>query len=249
VGDRITYAFTARNVGGVDLSNIDITDAGCDTSPALIDDGNGDGVLSVGEEWRFACDRTITAGDGDRIHSQATITCDDGGDTVADSDTHDVHVIHPNIDLENTANPTSGPAGRLVVYTFAVTNTGDTTLFTVSVNDDVGHVGEIATLRVGQTVELTRRITLGPSPITNVTSAEGSDVLGASVSDVDDATVTVVAGGGGSGTAGGSPFTGSDADALAGWIVVLAGLGSALLLMSRGRAESPVRSSRTSENT
>jgi hypothetical protein len=101
------------------------------------------------------------------------------------------------------------------------------------VNDDVGHVGEIATLRVGQTVELARRITLGPPPITNVTTAEGSDVLGAFVSDVDDATVTLVAGEGG-GIAGGSPFTGSDTDALAGWAVVLAALGSALLLVFRG---------------
>jgi hypothetical protein len=161
-----------------------------------------------------------------------------------------VNVIHPSIDLANAASPLSGPAGTVVVFSYAVTNTGDTNLFEVSVYDDEGgRVGEIATLRAGQTVQLTRQVTLGSSPITDVTTAEGSDVLGALVSDLDDATVTVVAGGGGSGTAGGSPFTGSDTDALAGWIVVLAGLGSALLLMSRGRSESSLRPSRTSEST
>jgi uncharacterized repeat protein (TIGR01451 family) len=235
VGERITYAFTARNIGSVDLSNINITAAGCDTSLSLIDDGNGDGVLSVGERWRLRCDRTIRAGDGDPVRSHATVIGDHPGGTVSDSDIHDVHVIHPSIDLENTANPTSGLIGTLVVYTYAVTNTGDTNLFAISVDDDLGRVGEIATLPAGRTVELTRQITLGSPPITNVATAEGSDVLGASVGDIDDATVSAVAGvDGGDGTDSGSPFTGSRAGALAGWIVVLTALGSTLLLMSHG---------------
>ena len=248
VGDRITYGFRVRNIGPVDLSNVDITDAGCDASPSLIDDGNGDGVLSVDENWRFACNRKITLGDGDPVHSRATVTGDHGGGIVTDVDTHDVHVIHPSIDLESAANPTSGPVGTLVVYTYAVTNTGDTNLFAVSVDDDAGHVGEISTLSAGQTVELTRRLTLGSSPITNVATAEGSDVLGAFVSDIDDTTVAAVGGDQEGSGAGGSPFTGSGAGALAGWIAVLTALGSALLLMSRGRSEPQVRPSRTSES-
>jgi uncharacterized repeat protein (TIGR01451 family) len=234
VGDRITYVFTARNNGSVDLSNIDLTDPACDTSPSPVDDGDGDDVLAVDEEWSFACDRTITAGDGDPVHNQATVSGDHEGGTVTDSDTHDVNVLHPGIDLEKTATPTSGLPGTLVVYTYAVMNTGDTTLFDVSVDDDkVGHVGQIATLTTGQTVRLSRQISLGLSPITNVAGAEGSDVLGASVSDLDEATVTVVAGGSGDGTGGGGPFTGSDTGALAGWIVALTALGMGLLAVSR----------------
>ncbi len=250
VGDRITYVFMVRNIGSLDLSNIDITDAGCDTTPALIDDGNGDGVLSGDEKWRFGCNRTITFGDGDPVHSRARVTGDHERGTVTDSDTHDVHVIHPSIALENSANPTSGPVGALVVYTYAVTNTGDTNLFAVSVDDAVGHAGEISTLAAGQTVELTRRVTLGSSPMTNVATAAGSDALGASVSDIDDATVTDVADAeGGGGATGGSPFTGSGADTLAEWVLVLTAAGSAMLLLSRGRSESQVRPSRTSETT
>ena len=250
VGDRITYVFMVRNLGDLDLSNIDITDAACDTSPALIDDGNGDGVLSVDEKWRFGCNRTITFGDGDPVHSRAKVTGDHERGTVTDSDTHDVHVIHPSIALENSANPTSGPVGTLVVYTYTVTNTGDTDLFAISVDDAVGHVGEISSLAAGQTVELTRRMRLGSSPMTNVATAAASDALGASVSDIDDATVTAVAGvDGGGGDTGGSPFTGSDADTLAGWVVVLSAVGSAMLLLSRGRSESRVRPPRTSETT
>jgi uncharacterized repeat protein (TIGR01451 family) len=239
VGDTVTYAFTATNTGGVDLSNIELTDPMCETSPTLTDDGNGDAVLAVNEVWGFRCDHTITAGDGNPVHNQGTVSGDHDGGTVSDTDTHDVTVIHPGVDLEKTASPTSGPAGTLIVYTYLVTNTGDTTLFDISVDDDkLGHVGDIGSLGAGQTAELTREITLGSSPITNVAIAEGADVLGRSASDLDDATVTVVAGGGGGdGTGGGSPFTGSAAGLLVGWMALLAALGSALIIASRKRPE------------
>jgi uncharacterized repeat protein (TIGR01451 family) len=251
VGDRIRHAFTARNIGNLDLSDVDIIDPGCDTTPVLLDDGDGDDVLSVDERWRFACDQTITADDGDPVRNHATVSGGhEGGGSVTDGDTHEVDVLHPRIDVEATANPTSGPAGTPVVYTYAVTNTGDANLFGVSVDDGLGHVGEIATLPAGKTVELVRQITLGPSPITNATTAEGSDVLGAVVRHTDVVTVTAVAGAGAAGgSGGGSPFTGSDTGALAGWTLVLASLGAVLLLLSRGRSESRMGPSRPSEST
>ena len=243
VGDTVTYVFTATNTGGVDLSNIDLTDPKCDSAPTLTADGNGDAVLAVNEHWTFRCDHTIGAGDGDPVHNVATVTGDHEGGTVSDTDTHDVDVIHPNIDLEKTASPTSGSAGTTIVYTYTVTNTGDTTLFDISIDDDtLGHIGDIPSLAAGQTAERTFEMTLGSSPITNVATASGADVLGGAVSDVDDATVTVVAGGGdddGDGTGGGSPFTGSDTGRLYGWIGLLVALGSVLIVASRKRPEAP----------
>ena len=239
VGDTITYVFIARNNGSVDLTNIELADPKCDGAPTLLDDADGDATLSVGEDWRFECDHTVTSGDGTLIHNQATVTGDHEGGTVTDTDTHDVDVIHPGIDLEKTATPTSGPAGTPIVYTYTVTNIGDTPLFDVSVNDDkVGPVGVIATLAAGASAELRFEITLGSSPITNVATATGEDRLGGSVSDEASATVTAVAGGGdGDGSGGGSPFTGSDAGLLAGWIVTLMALGSAVLVTTRRRPQ------------
>ncbi len=242
VGDTITYVFSARNNGSVDLTNVDLSDPKCDSSPALVDDGNGNAILAVGEEWSFECDHTVTSADGEVVHNEATVTGDHDGGTVTDKDTHDVDVIHPSIDLEKTATPDSGPAGTLIVYTYSVTNTGDTPLFDVSVADDkLGGIGVIAKLGVGATAELTAEITLGSSPITNVATATGADRIRKSVDDEDSATVTVVAGAtggtGGDGSGGGSPFTGSEADALAAWVVVLTALGSTLLLSSRRRSE------------
>ncbi len=243
VGDTITYVLTARNNGSARLTNIDLSDPGCDSSPTLVDDGNGNSTLGVGEVWRFECDHTVTSSDGNVVHNVATVTGDHGGETVRDTNAHDVDVIHPSIDLEKSATPTSGPAGTLIVYTYIVTNTGDTPLFDISVSDDkLGDVGVIATLAVGATAELTSQITLGSSPITNVATATGEDRLGRAVDDTDSASVTVVAGtgggAGGDGTgSGGSPFTGSDTDGLAAWIVILAAVGSVLLLTSRRRSQ------------
>lgn len=238
VGDAITYVFVVTNAGGVDLSNVLLSDPKCEAgSITLVEDGNGNDVLEVGEEWDLECQHVITAGDGDPVHNEASVSGDHQGDTVSDSAAHDVAVLHPRIDLEKTATPTGGPAGTLIAYTYSVTNTGDTPLFDISVDDDmVGHVGDIATLPVEGTVQLTSEITLGSSPITNIATAGGSDALGGFVSDEASATVTVVAGGGG-GTGGGSPFTGSDSGVLAAWIVALTAFGSACLATSRRRSD------------
>ena len=245
VGDAIRYVFTVRNNGGVTLTNIDLSDPKCDSSPRLVDDGNGNSTLAVGETWRFECDHTVTSADGNVVHNAARVTGDHEGGTVRDTDTHDVDVIHPGIHLETTATPTSGPAGTLIVYTYTVTNMGDTPLYDVSVIDDkLGNVGVIATLGAGATAELTAETTLGSSPTTNVATATGEDRLGMSIGDTDAASVTVVAGTGGGtggdgtgGGSGGSPFTGSDTDGLAAWIAILAAVGSALLLASRRRSQ------------
>jgi uncharacterized repeat protein (TIGR01451 family) len=235
VGDAVAYSFSVTNTGGVDLTDIDLTDPRCDTTPDRTDDGNGDAVLAVDESWAFACAHTIVAADGDPVHDQATVTGVHDRGTVSDTDTHDIDLIHPDIDLEKSASPTSGPAGTVIVYTYSVANTGDTTLFDISVDDDiVGHVGTIASLAAGQSGELTFEITLGSSPITNVATATGSDVLGASVSDVDEVTVAAVAGGGGGdggeGTGAGSPFTGAATGTLSAWAMASALVGSLLLL-------------------
>jgi hypothetical protein len=203
----------------------------------LVEDGDGNATLAVDEVWNFECEHTIAGDDGDPVHNEASVSGDHAGGTVTDTDAHDVAVLHPGIDLEKSATPTSGPSGTLIAYTYVIRNTGDTPLFGVSVDDDkVGHVGTIATLAVGGTAQLTSEITLGSSPITNLATAGGSDALGGFVSDDASATVTVVAGAGG-GTGGGSPFTGSDTGVLGAWIVVLTALGLALLGPSRRRSD------------
>jgi uncharacterized repeat protein (TIGR01451 family) len=232
LGDTIPYVFVVANGGHVALSDVALLDPGCDGSPALVDHGNGDALLAPAEEWTFACGHTVTRADGNAVHNEATVSADHEGGSVSDTDIHDVEVIHPAIDLEKTSSPTSGTPGTTITYTYAVENTGDTALHQVSVDDDVlGHVGDIPILGVGQTVQLQASMTLGDAPVINVGRAEGADVLGLFVSDSDDASVSVVAGQGG----GGSPFTGSEAGSLLPWILVLTGVGSVAVSVSRRR--------------
>ena len=237
VGDVVTYVFGVTNTGGVPLTAIDLSDPMCDASPTVVSDGNGDEVLAPGETWSFECPHTITATDGDPVHNEARVTGHHGEGSVSDTDDHDVSVLHPSIDLEKSADPPSGSPGTSIVYAYAVTNTGDTTLHGVSVDDDkVGHVGQVALLAPGQTVRLTAEITLGDSPITNIATAEGADVLGRSVSDVDEVTVSIVGAGAAGNRGSGSPFTGGRVDGLLGWLLGFLALGTALLAASRQRA-------------
>ena len=86
------------------------------------------------------------------------------------------------------------PVGTTVTYTYVVTNT-DTTLYDISVDDDVmGHIGDIAVLEPGQSVTLTKDFVVGDVPVTNVATATGEDILGRSVSATDDAVVTPILG-------------------------------------------------------
>jgi hypothetical protein len=75
-----------------------------------------------------------------------------------------------------------------------VTNSGDTQLTNVTVDDDIlGVVGVIATLDPGASVTLTKQTLITPSsPTVNVGTATGSDRLGTQVSAKATASVTVV---------------------------------------------------------
>ncbi|HEX9299870.1 MAG TPA: DUF11 domain-containing protein, partial [Actinomycetota bacterium] len=163
------------------------------------------------------------------------------GFTANDQASASLTVICPAITIVKTVNPVSGNPGDTVTYTYVVTNTGDTTLFNVSVDDDViGHIGDIAKLEPGQSVTLTKDFVLpaGNPIVTNVGTATGTDVLGTKVSDDDGAFVTIVA--------GKNPpppptpptaFTGSDAARLGLIAGVLLALGLLGIVLGRRRRE------------
>ena len=198
VGDPITYTFDVTNVGDTDLHDVTLSDPICDAGTVqLVDDGDGDTILAVGEVWHYTCTHVVTAEDPDPLPNTATVTgTDEAGTTVSDEDSHVVDIIHPAIQIVKTADPKSGSPGDTITYTYVVTNIGDTTLYDVSVDDDViGHIGDIPVLEPGaeNAVTLTATFVLGNSPVTNVGTAAGTDVLGLTVTDDDDALVQVVA--------------------------------------------------------
>jgi uncharacterized repeat protein (TIGR01451 family) len=242
VGDTITYTFEVTNPGELELFDVELTDPVCDAGTiSLVDDGDGSGGLAVGEVWHYTCTHLVTDADPDPIPNTGTVRGDtnegEGGEEVTDSDDHVVDVIHPGIAIVKTVDEDIVPVGDTVTYTYVITNTGDTTLYGISVDDDIlGHIGDIAVLEPGQSVTLTRDFVVGNRIVTNIGTAEGEDILGRSVSADDDATVTPIAGSNPPPPNNSpTPFTGSDAGRLGLITMVLFGIGVTVVASTRRR--------------
>ena len=156
---------------------MDLTDARCDAG-TIVPGVDVDVSLDVDEVWHFSCTHLVTPDDPNPIPNTATVRGDteegEGGDEVTDQDTFQVDVIHPGISIVKTVSDATVPEGTVVTYTYLVTNTGDTTLFNVSVDDDViGHIDTIASLAAGASATLTATFTVGDSPTTNIGTASG----------------------------------------------------------------------------
>jgi uncharacterized repeat protein (TIGR01451 family) len=149
-------------------------------------------------------------------------------------------VICPAIHIEKTVDPNSGAPGDTVTYTYVVTNTGDTTLYDISVDDDViGHIGDIDELAPNESVTLTKDFVLpaGNPVVTNVGTATGTDILGTQVSDDDDAFVTIVEAENPPPSTPPTAFTGSDAARIGLIAAVMVALGLLGLALGRRRRE------------
>jgi len=136
-----------------------------------------------------------TIADGQSIVNTVTVTGTGPlGDDVSDKASHTTAVLHPAISIVKTANPESVSVSGSVTYTFVVTNTGDTVLHGVEVTDDIlGAIGIVSELAPGESVTLAKTVDVDAStPPTNVGTVTGTDVLGQTVTDSDDATITVV---------------------------------------------------------
>jgi uncharacterized repeat protein (TIGR01451 family) len=230
VGDTVTYTITVTNTGDEDLSDVTVVDTILgDLSASFADD------LAVGASESHDFDYVVQASDPDPLVNEVTATglgvqsqlvVDDTAECVTD-------LIHPGIEIVKTVDEDLVPVGTTVTYTYVVTNTGDTTLYDISVDDDVmGHIGDIAVLEPGQSVTLTKDFVVGDVPVTNVATATGEDILGRSVSATDDAVVTPILG---ETPPPPTPFTGSDAGRLGLIAMALLGIGATLVAVTRRR--------------
>jgi uncharacterized repeat protein (TIGR01451 family) len=236
VGDTITYTLTVKLTTAERLANIVLTDPNCDAgAPTYASGDDADFVLEPGEVWTYTCLHLVTEDDPDPLPNTASVTGTSGdGRTATDSDDHVVDLIHPDIRIVKDVDPPSGQPGDVVTYSYTVTNTGDVVLYDVSVDDDViGHVGDIAALEPGEQVTLTVEWVLPADSIEvlNVGLATGTDVLGAQVSDDDDAVVTIVE----ALTPPPTAFTGSEALRLGELTALLLVAGSLALAVGRRR--------------
>jgi len=242
VGDTITYRFEVTNPGELELFDVVLSDPICDAG-TILPGADVDSSLSPGGEevWHFTCTHLVTAGDQDPLPNTATITGDtsegEGGQEVSDTDDHLVDIITPGISIVKTVDEEVVPIGTTVTFTYVIVNTGDTTLYNITVVDDIlGLIGTIDVLEAGAPpVTLTKDFVVGDEIVTNVGTVVGEDILGRSVSANDNATVSPIAGANPPPNNPPTPFTGSDAGRLGLITMVLFGIGVTVVASTRRR--------------
>ena len=209
-GGPVTYTYVVTNTGNVPLTNVSVSDDKCSPVDYKSGDTDGDNKLDLTESWTFSCTATIT----EDTTNIGTATGHDGDDTVTDTDQATVAIVvvnphgnTPDIHLEKTVAPLNLPAGGGdVTYTYVVSNSGDEPLTNVSVKDDNGTPDNTADdftvdcpkteLAVDESMTCTADVTGTTATTTNIATAAGT-AGETTVTDTDDATVTVAAPGGG----------------------------------------------------
>lgn len=199
VGDTVTYTLVVTNPGDAGLDDVTVVDDTCAAAPELVSQkhGDNDATLEPGETWTYTCEYTVRHADGASVTNQVEVSGTDMLDTTVTWDDEFVFpVLRPAIAIDKTASPTSVAVSGTVTFTYVVTNTGDTTLFDIVVDDDVlGRIGTVDELAPGKSTTLSTSVTVAAgSPTVNVGTAEGVDRLGLKVRASDSATITVVLG-------------------------------------------------------
>ncbi len=192
VGDTITYTYLVTNTGGTSLSYISITD---DKTGSTTDTSTA--VLGIGETWEFSANYVVSSTDPDILTNTAVVSgTDPEGQVVTAQATASVTIMSPSITITKTAEPAEVRDGESVTYTYTVTNTGNTTLSAVTVDDSlIGNVGSNGELEVGESWELTAIYTVSindSSPLVNTATASATDGQGLIVTGQASASVEIL---------------------------------------------------------
>jgi uncharacterized repeat protein (TIGR01451 family) len=148
-GTTVYYCYQVTNVGLTSISAVTVTDP--------LATVNGTASIAPAQSYTFiSAPTTATV---DETHIASALGTDSYGFPVdSDQDTAGVDVVHPSLVIAKTANrggtcPGSESvfalAGQIVDYCYTVTNTGDTTVEHIVVNDN-GAVVSVGDLGPGQ---------------------------------------------------------------------------------------------------
>lgn len=167
----VTYTYTVKNEGSAPLTGVTLADAGFtadagdDLFPQLVDDGNGDDVLDVGETWIYEANETISQAEIDAGGTLTNIATVDTDQTEEEQDDATITIVRtPDLEIVKEVTAVNGQstdltirnADDVVTWTITVENTGNVTLTDVLVTDDaLGFADTIATLAPGGTKSFT----------------------------------------------------------------------------------------------
>lgn len=187
VGSTVTWTYEVTNTGSVTLTNVAVTDdkIGAVTCPQ--------DTLAVGAS--MTCTMTGIATLGQYENNSTVVGVSPGGTQVTDQDPSHYLAVEPVIDIEKATNGEDAdtPTGpqieedQPVNWTYVVTNTGDTVLNDVSVQDD--KEGDIncpkTTLAVGESMTCVHTGVAEEGQYENMSSVVGTSPGGTQVTDED----------------------------------------------------------------
>ena len=196
-GGSVTYSYDVTSTTAIPLMDVVVTDDKCAPVTYVGGDAGTIGLLEEGETWQYTCTTSLAV----TTLNTATVTAmDENENPVSATDTAEVAVIAPAIQVVKTASAAIVTSGDPVTYTYDVTNPGDDPLSNVTLTDDkctpVTYVGGDSNndgiLDLSETWTYTCTMTL--TAITeNTATVTGTDTLGAPVTDTDSVIVDVEA--------------------------------------------------------
>lgn len=211
VGDPVQWTYDVTNNGNVDLKSITVIDS----DPAI---GTVGTIASLSVGQTVTLSRTGTAAAGAYANTGTAsceytleqdaieLACIDPPHgctptppvtpgpiqtTVSASDDSSYFGVSPSITLSKTTNGADGAMilkGSPIVWTYEVTNTGNSVLANVAVTDSdpaIGAVGTIASLAPGETKSLTVNGTAGSGAYENTATVRGTPEAGPDVQASD----------------------------------------------------------------
>ena len=195
VGEMITYTYYITNTGSVSLT-LEVKDGtlgpvsvGMNPLPP--------GAVTSGTLTYVVVEQDLPGPLTNTVTATGTYTILGGG-VVTDTDWASVALTsNPSITVTKLVTPTTANVGKVVTYTYLVTNTGDVTLSSVvAVDDKLGSVTLVSTtLAPGASTGgvLTYTVTEGdlPGPLTNTVTVTGTPPVGNDVTAEDDASVAL----------------------------------------------------------
>ena len=199
-GQVISYTYLVTNTGALSLLGpvtVDDDKATNETCPPVSSVGNGDDYLDPAENLTCSASYTIAQGDLD-AGSVTNIASASADGTTSPADTATVTAVQtPALSIFKTAEPlTYDQTGQVITYTYSVTNSGNITLYDITVLDDKtvvtcpdtsGGLSPLSDISCTATYTITQE-DLNAGSVTN--TAYATD--GSTQSDTDSATITAV---------------------------------------------------------
>jgi len=195
VGGTASFTITVTNSGNVTLTLVSVADAlapDCVRSAAAFDALDSD-TFEPGDIVTYNC--TLTNVQANFTNSATATGTPPQGPPVSNTDTADVVVESPSIDVQKTPDSQSVAVGGTATFTITVTNTGNVTLTNVTVTDALapGCSSVIGTMLPAAVVSYNCTLTNVQAGFTNTAAVTGTPPNGPPVTDTDTAVVSVQA--------------------------------------------------------